>query len=203
MQGGFFNLVTVGTCDRCSGSGQIIADPCSTCHGSGLVDDERTVSVRIPSGVANGNTMRLRGQGNAGPHGGPAGDLLIDIHEEEHPLFTRQDDDIVYELPISFSQAALGADIEVPTLDGKVKLKVPDGTQSGKVLRLRSKGIPHMNGYGNGDMLVRLHVWTPVKLNSHERKVFEDLAKLEKGSASETPGGGRNFFDKMRDAFRD
>ncbi|HQE60835.1 MAG TPA: molecular chaperone DnaJ [Candidatus Latescibacteria bacterium] len=203
MQGGFFNLVTVATCDRCNGSGQVVTDPCPTCRGTGLTSDERTVSVRIPAGVANGNTMRLRGQGNAGPHGGPAGDLLIDIHEEEHPLFQRQDDDVVYELPISFSQAALGGDVEVPTLDGKVRMKVPPGTQSGKVLRLRGKGIPHMNGYGNGDMLVRLHVWTPVKLNSQERKLFEELARLEKSSESGTPAGGRSFFDKVRDAFRD
>ena len=118
-------------------------------------------------------------------------------------MFQRQDDDVVYELPISFSQAALGGDVEVPTLDGKVRMKIPPGTQSGKVLRLRGKGIPHMNGYGNGDMLVRLHVWTPVKLNSQERKLFEELARLEKSSESGTPAGGRSFFDKVRDAFRD
>jgi len=203
MAGGFFNLVTVTTCDRCNGTGEVITDPCPTCRGTGLIEDERTVSVRLPAGVANGTTVRLRGQGNAGSHTGPPGDLLIDIREQEHPLFERQDDDIIYELPISFSQAALGADVEVPTLDGKVRLKIPEGTQSGKVLRLRGKGIPHLNSYGSGDMLVRVHVWTPLKLNAQERRLFEELAKLEKGSPSHTPEGGRSFFSRMKDMFRD
>jgi molecular chaperone DnaJ len=201
--GGFFNLVTVATCDRCGGTGQIIGDPCGACAGTGLVDDARTVSVKVPAGVSSGTTIRLRGQGNHGPNGGPAGDLLIDIQEQEHPQFTRHEDDIHYDLPISFSQAALGTEVEVPTLDGKVRLKVPDGTQSGKVLRLRGKGIPHLNNYGRGDMLVRIHVWTPMKLNSEERQIFEKLANLEKKSSSAPPDGGTSFFDKMRDIFRD
>ena len=203
MTGGFFNLVTVTTCDRCSGTGEVISDPCETCGGSGMVADDRTVSVRVPAGVANGTTIRLRGQGHAGRRGGPPGDLLIDVLEQEHDMFTRRDDDIVYDLPISFSQAALGADIEVPTLDGKVRLKVPGGTQSGKVLRLRGKGIQHLNAYGTGDMLVRIHVWTPMNLNSDERKLFERLADLEKGQDGQTPEGGKGFFNKMRDVFRD
>jgi molecular chaperone DnaJ len=201
--GGFFNLVTVVACDRCGGSGQVIADMCGACAGTGLVDESKTVSVKIPAGVSNGTTIRLRGQGNAGPNGGPNGDLMIDVLEKEHELFSRQDDDVYYDLPISFSQAALGADIEVPTLEGKVRLKVPDGTQSGKVLRLRGKGIPHLNSYGRGDLLVRIHVWTPLKVNREERAVLEQLAELEKNSASGTPDGGKSFFDKMRGIFRD
>ena len=201
--GGFFNLVTVVPCNRCSGAGQVIADPCGACAGTGTVDDARTVSVKVPAGVSNGTTIRLRGQGNAGPNGGPPGDLLIDILEQEHDLFTRHDDDVHYELPISFSQAALGVDVEVPTLDGRVRLKVPDGTQSGKTLRLRGKGLPHLNNYGRGDMLVRIHVWTPMKLDGDERELFRKLAELEEHSASSTPEGGKSFFDRMRDIFRD
>lgn len=203
MAGGFFNLVTVTTCDRCGGTGQVVADPCTNCHGSGVVEDERTVSVKLPAGVANGTTVRLRGQGNAGPRSGPQGDLLIDILEQEHDVFTRQGDDIVYDLPISFSQAALGDEIEVPTLDGKVRLKIHEGTQSGKILRLRGKGVPRLNEYGSGDMLVRVHVWTPMKLNAEERTLFEELRRKERASASATPEGGKGFFDRMKGLFRD
>ena len=203
MTGGFFNLMTVTTCERCGGTGQVIADPCDTCHGSGLAEDARTVSVRIPAGVASGTTMRLRGQGNAGPNGGPQGDLLIDIHEQEHEHFTRQDDDLYYDLPVSFSQAALGADIEVPTLDGRVSLKIPAGTQAGKMLRLAGKGISHLNSYGRGDMIVRVHVWTPIKLNAEERELFSELKKLEECSPSCPPQGGKSFFDWMKNLFKD
>ncbi len=203
MTGGFFNLVTVTTCDRCGGSGQVISDPCGTCHGSGLVEDGREVTVRIPAGVAGGTTMRLRDQGNAGPNGGPNGDLLIDIRQREHESFAREDDDIHYALPISFSQAALGAKVEVPTLDGRVNLTIPEGTQSGKMFRLAGKGIPHLNSYGQGDMIVRVHVWTPVKLNSEERELFEHLSTLEESSPSGPPEGGSGFFNWMKDLFRD
>ena len=197
--GGFFNMVTVVTCERCGGSGQVITDPCETCGGRGTIEDSRTVSVKIPAGIESGTTMRVRGQGNAGPNGGPPGNLLIDINQEDHELFARHGNDIVYELPISFSQAALGARVEIPTLDGKVRLTVPEGTQSGKVFRLRGKGIPHLNSYGTGDMLVRIHVWTPLKLNGDERKLFEQLSMMEQGS--EPPEGGKGLFDRMRDLF--
>ncbi len=203
MAGGFFNLVTVTTCDRCAGVGRITTEPCLRCGGSGMLEDERTVSVKIPAGVANGTTMRLRGQGNAGPQGGPPGDLLIDIMEEEHTLFTRQGDDIIYDLPISFSQAVLGDEIDVPTLDGTVRLKIRDGTQSGKILRLRGKGVPHLNEYGAGDMLVRVHVWTPIKLDAEERRLFQELREMEHASSSGTPQGGKSFFHQIRDIFRD
>ena len=201
MTGGFFNLVTVTPCDRCNGSGEMIPNPCPACGGAGLVADDRTVNVRVPAGVSDGMTIRLRGQGNAGRRGGPPGDLLIDVHEEQHELFARRDDDIIYDLPISFSQAALGADVQVPTLDAKVRMKIPPGTQSGKILRLRGKGITHFNGYGQGDMLVRIHVWTPVNLNAEERHLFERLGDLEQGSPSAPPAGGRSFFERMRGLF--
>ena len=197
--GGFFNMITVATCERCGGAGQVVSDPCTTCNGRGTIEDARTVSVKIPAGIEAGTTMRVRGQGNAGPNGGPPGNLLIDIHQEEHKLFTRHGDDIVYELPISFSQAALGARIEIPTLDGKVRLTIPEGTQSGKVFRLRGKGIQRLNSYGTGDMLVRIHVWTPLKINSEERGLFERLSEMEQGSAP--PEGGKGLFERMRDLF--
>jgi molecular chaperone DnaJ len=198
--GGFFNMVTVATCERCGGSGQIISDPCTTCHGSGLTEEAQTVPVQIPAGVEHGTTIRVRGKGHHGPNGGPPGNLLIEVNVEDHEQFTRHGDDIIYELPIGFSQAALGAHVKVPTLDGDVRVTIPEGTQSGKVLRLRGKGVPHLNSYGNGDMLVRIHVWTPVKLNSEEREMFEQLAHLEEASTG-PPAGGKSFFEQMREIF--
>ena len=200
--GGFFNMVTVGTCERCGGTGKVVTDPCADCAGTGLKDEPRTVSVKIPAGIENGTTIRVRGQGNSGPNGGPPGNLLIDVHVQEHDLFERHGDDVVYELPISFSQAALGCKVQVPTLDGKVQLTIPEGTQSGKVLRLRGKGLPHLNNYGTGDMLARIHVWTPTKLNSSEKELFHQLAEMEKDSdACTPPDGGKGFLDHIRGLF--
>lgn len=192
----FGSVVNVTTCGTCRGDGTVIDRPCSTCQGEGRKQKTVTVNVDIPAGASTGNYMTLRGQGNVGPRGGPAGDVIVLIEEQAHPKFDRQDDDVLYELPISFSQAALGASIEVPTLTGKVKLNIPVGTQSGKVFRLRGKGVPHLNGYGTGDQLVKVHVWTPSPLGDHERKLFQELAKMDGGKA---PAHDKSFFERLKE----
>ncbi len=192
----FGQFVNVTTCPQCGGNGKTIKDVCPDCRGEGRVQKQVNVSVTIPAGVSEGNYIPLRGQGNAGLQGGPAGDCLVFIEEVEHDRFERHGNDIVYNLPISFSQAALGADIEVPTLSGRVSMKIPAGTQSGKVLRLRGKGIPEVNGYRTGDQLVRVVVWTPTKLGKREESLFRELSKLENGQA---PEGGKGFFDRVKE----
>jgi len=154
------------------------------------------VKVDIPAGAADGNYMTLQSQGHVGPRGGPSGDVLVIIQEEAHPHFERQDDDVLYEFPISFSQAALGDQVEIPTLTGKVRLSVPEGTQSGKVFRLRGKGMPHLNGHGQGDQLVKVTVWTPTKLTDKEKGLLEELAQLEGGKA---PKHDKGFFDRLKE----
>ena len=149
--------------------------------------------------VVKGIDIRERGAGNVGPRGGPAGDVIVFIEETEHNIFTRKDDDIICEVPISFSQAALGDEVEVSTLDGRVNLKIPPGTQSGKVFRLKGRGIPHLQGYGKGDELVRIIVWTPTKLSDEEKKLFKRLKEM---SGTKPPKGNKSFFDKMRDTLR-
>lgn len=194
----FGQFVNVATCPHCDGEGRVIDQPCPTCGGEGRVRETNTVSVRVPAGVSEGNYIPLRGEGSVGLRGGPAGDVVVLIEEKEHPYFERHGDGILYELLISFSQAALGTEMEVPTLTGKVKLHVPPGTQSGKIFRLRSKGIPHLNGYGSGDQLVRVVVWTPTKLSAEERRLFEELAKHEELSP---PKSEKGLFGRVKDAF--
>jgi len=184
----FGQFVNVVTCDRCRGEGRIIDEPCTSCRGEGRVHGTETVVVRIPAGVSTGNYIPLRGRGNAGPRGGPSGDLNVFIEEKPHQDFERHGDDILYELAISISQAALGAEVEVPTLTGKARMKVPPGTQSGKVLRLRGKGIPQLNGYSTGDELVRVHTWIPPKVSGKAKELLEELGKLE--DLSPPKGGG-------------
>ncbi|HID95932.1 MAG TPA: molecular chaperone DnaJ [Candidatus Latescibacteria bacterium] len=191
-------FVNVTTCDRCGGEGRVVEEPCPVCHGQGRVRGVSTISVKIPPGVGNGNYIPLRGQGNAGPRGGPPGDVMVFIEEEEHKDFERHGDDILYELPVSFSQAALGDEIEVPTLYGKVRMKLPAGIQSGKVLRLRGKGLPRLQAYGKGDQLVRIHVWTPTRLSDREKTLLKELAKLENTAP---PKGGRSFFKRVKETF--
>jgi molecular chaperone DnaJ len=154
------------------------------------------MAVNIPAGVADGNYIPLRGQGSVGRRGGPAGDCQVFIQELEHDQFERHGNDVVYDLPVSFSQAALGAQIEVPTLSGKAVMKVPAGTQSAQIFRLRGKGIQDVNGRGKGDQLVRIVVWTPTKLNKAEEKIFSELSELEN---AEPPEGGKGFFDRVKE----
>ena len=192
----FGQFVNVTACPQCAGQGKVIKEACGDCRGEGRVQKQVNVNVTIPAGVAEGNYIPLRGQGNAGPQGGPSGDCLVFMEELEHEHFERHGTDIVYNLPISFSQAALGADIEVPTLAGRASMKIPPGTQSGKILRLRGKGIPEVNGYRTGDQLVRVVVWTPTKLGKREEALFQELARLENG---QPPEGGKGFFDRVKE----
>lgn len=195
----FGRFVNVVSCPRCHGEGKVIEEPCSTCKGEGRVQGTETVVVHIPAGVTTGNYIPLRGQGNAGPRGGPAGDLNVFVEELPHEHFERHGDDILYDLPISISQAVLGADIEVPTLIGKARMKIPPGTQSGKLFRLRQKGIPQLNGFNTGDELVRVHTWIPSKVSGKAKDLFEELAEMEE--IAPPTGGGRTFFEKVKEAF--
>lgn len=194
----FGQFVNITTCQRCGGEGRIADQPCPVCGGQGRVRGTSTISVNIPAGVSDGNYIPLRGQGDAGPRGGPAGDVIVFIEEQEHEQFERHGDDILYELPVSFSQAALGAEVEVPTLSGRVLMKIPPSTQSGKVFRLRDKGIPRLQSYGRGDQLVRVHVWTPTKLNEREKALFQELARSKNTTP---PKGGRGFFKRVKETF--
>lgn len=194
----FGQSMVVTPCPTCSGEGSVVRDRCRDCDGEGLKRGTTQLTVRIPAGVSSGNYIPLRGQGDAGPRGGPPGDCLVFIEEKEHPHFTREGNDVHYHLPISFSQAALGDEVEVPTLTGKARLKVQPGTQSGRVLRLAKQGIPDVEGRGIGDQLVDVVVITPSHLSEPERRLFEELARLEQRQAAEE---GKSFFDKMREAF--
>lgn len=196
-QQGFFSIST--TCSQCRGEGTIISDPCPKCQGQGRLRKQESLSVRIPPGVDNGSRLKLRGEGEAGYGGGTPGDLYVIIHVKEHSLFVRQENHIVIEVPISFPQAALGCEIEVPTLEGKVNLKVPSGTQSGKVLRLKGKGIVDLHGYGRGDQLIRVVVETPRSLTTRQRELLEEFAKLD-GKAVNHPLS-KGFVDQIKKMF--
>jgi molecular chaperone DnaJ len=196
-QQGFFSIAT--TCGQCRGEGTIIADPCQKCQGQGRIRKPQSISVRIPPGVDNGSRLKLRGEGEAGLGGGPPGDLYVVIHVREHPLFVRQDNDVVIEVPVSFPQAALGTEIEVPTLEGKVKLRIPAGTQSGKVFRLKGKGIVDLHGYGHGDQLVKIVVETPRRLTPRQRELLEEFAKLSGEDINHPMAKG--FVDKLKEMF--
>jgi len=194
-------VVTHSTCSVCHGTGKIIATPCSTCKGEGRIYAEEVVNIKIPAGVTQGMQLSMRGKGNMPPHGGVPGDLLIAIEEKEDDALKREGKDIHYQLYISFIDAVFGAEKEVPTLSGDVKIKLEPGTQSGKILRLRGKGIKEVNGYGQGDQLVHIQIWTPDKLNKEEKEILEKL----KDSPNFIPQPGKqekNFFEKFKSLFR-
>lgn len=186
----------VSTCSMCRGSGEIIADPCKTCSGEGRVRGISEVTINIPAGVSSGNYMTVENMGNAAPTNGEPGDLIVVFEEKEHEQFTRHGDNILYELPISFAQAALGAEIDVPTLNGRAPLKIPAGTQSGKVLKIRNKGIPHLHQGGRGDQMVQVTVWVPTKLSAEDKKLLE---KLEQSEQFRPPEASKSFFDRLRE----
>ena len=196
-QQGFFSIST--TCGQCRGEGMIISDPCPKCQGQGRIRKHESLSVKIPAGVDNGSRLKLRSEGEAGYGGGPQGDLYVVIHVKEHAMFVRQDNDVIIEVPISFPQAAVGTEIEVPTLEGKVKLKIPSGTQSGKILRLKGKGIVDLHGYGRGDQLIKVNVETPRSLTARQRELLEEFAKLD-GKAVNHPLS-KGFVDKLKEMF--
>ncbi|MCS7116765.1 MAG: molecular chaperone DnaJ [Nitrososphaerota archaeon] len=174
---GFTRFVTITTCNVCKGKGQIIEHRCKVCRGAGVVEVRRRVQVKVPAGVDEGYTLRLRGEGDVSPNGGPPGDLYIVIHVKPHPLFKRSNDDIIYEARISFPHAALGTEIRVPTLDGSVILKIPPGTQSGTIFRLKGKGIPKLEGFGRGDELVKVIVETPTRLTERQKQLLREFIK--------------------------
>ena len=194
----FGQFVNISTCPRCRGVGEIIENPCSYCRGEGRIEGSSTISVNVPAGVTSGNYITVRGAGHAGPRGGQAGDAIVVIEETPHETFERHGDDVLYRLPISFPQAALGDSVIVPTLSGDVKLKIPAGTQSGKLFRLRGKGIPHLRGYGAGDQLVQAVVWVPSHLSSEDKALLEKFAKSTGGQA---PKADKSFLDKFRETF--
>ena len=193
-------MQTTATCPTCNGEGQIITNKCTHCQGEGVVREEEVISIRIPAGVGEGMQLNVSGKGNAGRRGGINGDLFVVIQEEEHPELVRDGNNLVYDLFVTFPEITLGTAKEIPTVDSKVKVKIEAGTQPEKILRLRGKGLPDVNGYGKGDLLVRVHVWIPKKLNSEEKKILEKLQSMP--SFSDGPDqSDKNLFDKMRDIF--
>ena len=194
----FGQFVSVSPCPACAGEGRVVADPCPICRGDGRTRIDRTVAVDVPPGVSSSNYITLRGQGHAGARGGPAGDLVVMLEVEDDERFQRHGDDLVYDLPLSFSQAALGVEVAVPTPYGEESIKVPAGTQSGTVLRLKARGLPHLGAGSKGDLHVRIGVWTPDRLTPEMQRLFQELS----GHEGEPPAGrvGRSFWDRMKDA---
>ena len=186
-------------CERCHGSGQIVKNPCKHCHGMGKIRVERDIDLNVPKGVNEGQRLKISGGGQAGERGGQPGDLYVYINIKPHNIFTRRDIDVHCEVPISFVQAALGAKIEAPTIDGKVDLTIPEGTQSGTVLRIRGKGIPVLRGEGRGDEFVRIKVLTPQNLSSRQKKLLREFE--DGGSDSTNNPEKKSFFDKLKDLF--
>jgi molecular chaperone DnaJ len=195
-QQGFFTISR--TCSHCHGEGRIISEICPKCRGEKRLQKERTLAIKIPAGVQNGSRLRLSGEGEPGGNGGPAGDLYVVITVKDHPVFTREGNDILCEVPIGFTQATLGASIEVPTLKGKTELKVPPGTQPGKVFRLKGLGAPDLRGYEHGDLVVKVRVTIPTKLTARQKELLQEYAKL---SAESVQSGDDGFFDKVKNLF--
>lgn len=209
----FGRFVNVSTCPQCRGQGKIITDPCPTCRGEGRDRGEETVDVEIPAGVSSGNYITITNKGNAGPRGGPSGDLLVVIQEKDHPYFVRHGNDIVYDYYASFPELALGGETEIPTITvekngknlpednldryKKVKISIPPGTQPGKVFRIREKGIPELHSYHKGDLLVQIKVWVPTKLSQQEKELLKELSQAENLIP---PKKGKNFFQKFKEA---
>ncbi|HLQ31388.1 MAG TPA: molecular chaperone DnaJ [Chloroflexota bacterium] len=196
----FGQFVNVVMCERCQGQGRVITTPCQECHGAGRVRVTKHVTLKVPGGVDTGSQIRLSGEGEAGPRGGPNGNLYVAITIKKHAFFERDGQDILYTLPINFAQAALGDEIEVPTVDGKVLLKIPLGTQSGKVFRLKDKGVPHPRGAGRGDQHVYVKVVTPTDLSTTERELLEQLRAISKKPAA-VYDKKDGFFEKVKEAF--
>ena len=194
-------MQTTTTCPTCDGAGQTIKDRCTKCKGDGRMFTEEVIELPIPAGVEEGMQLSMRGKGNAGKRGGPAGDLLINIEEKPHESLQRDGMNLIYDLYVNFADAALGTSVEVPTIEGRVKIKVPPGTQSGKIFRLKGKGLSNVNEYGQGDELIHVNIWTPKKLDDSERKILEELRS--KPNFDPSPGkDDRGFFGRMKDYFK-
>jgi molecular chaperone DnaJ len=196
---GFFSIQQ--TCPTCHGSGKMVSDPCATCRGAGRLKKHKTLSVKIPAGVDEGDRIRLSGEGEAGVNGGPPGDLYVVMHLKEHSVFQRDGDDLHCEMPISFSQAALGGEIEIPTLDGSAKIKVPAETQSGQVFRLRGKGIKGVRSSYPGDLLCEVVIETPVRLTERQKELLRELEEINKKDGDRHNPRAKSFMDKVREFF--
>jgi molecular chaperone DnaJ len=195
----FGKIVNRRVCHYCEGTGKLIKDKCKTCGGSGKVKKRRKIHVKIPAGIDDGQQLRVSGQGEPGVNGGPPGDLYVVFHVRDHEFFERDGDDIYCEVPITFSQAALGDELEVPTLHGRVKLKIPAGTQSGTKFRLRGKGVPNVRGYGTGDQHIFAKVMTPTKLTDKQKQLLREFSEISGQIPDEH---NESFFDKMKRAFK-
>ncbi len=193
-------MQTSSTCPTCQGEGKIITDKCHHCAGEGVIRDEEVISIKIPAGVGEGMQLNVSGRGNAGRRGGINGDLLVVITEEEHPDLIRDGNNLVYNLFLSFPEITLGTTAEIPTAEGKVKVKIEPGTQPEKILRLRGKGVPDVNGYGKGDLLVHVHVWIPKRLSNEEKRMLEKLQNCD-GFKAGPSASEKSFFRKMKDIF--
>ncbi|MGD8189012.1 molecular chaperone DnaJ [Brevibacillus ginsengisoli] len=197
----FGRMVNRRACQTCEGKGKVIKEKCSHCRGTGRVKIRRKIHLNIPAGVDDGAQLRVAGEGEAGVNGGPAGDLYVVLRVKSHDFFEREGNDIYCEVPINFAQAALGDEIEVPTLDGKVKLKVPAGTQTGTFFRIRGKGVPHLRGSGTGDQHIKVRVVTPTKLTDKQKELLREFGAGD-GTPLEIPHEDESFFGKMKRAFR-
>lgn len=194
-------MQTVATCPSCNGEGSTVTAKCGGCKGEGRVYGEETISIDIPAGVQENMQLSMSGKGNAGERGGAPGDLIIQIEEEQHPQLHRDGLNVAFDLYISIPDAAFGTQVEVPTIDGRAKIKIPAGTQSGKIFRLKGKGFPEVQGYGRGDQLIQVSVWTPQQLSSEEKAILEKLSQSD--NFKPNPGkGDKNFFDRVREAFQ-
>ncbi len=191
---GIFN--STGPCPKCSGKGKIIKNPCSKCNGAGRIRVSKKLSVHLPAGIDDGQSVQLRGQGGAGANGGPAGDVLVTVGIRPHPIFTRDGQDVLCEIPISFAQAALGDTLQVPTIDGKIEYQVPEGTQTGTTFRMRGKGIQHLNGHGRGDQYVRVNIEVPHNLSEKQKEL---LREFESQSTEDNQKERKKFWDKVKD----
>jgi len=201
MQQGFFSVQQ--TCPKCHGAGKVIADPCNSCHGAGRLKKQKTLSVKIPSGVDDGDRIRLSGEGEMGVNGGPPGDLYVQMQLKPHPVFEREGDDLHCEMPISFTVAALGGEIDIPTLDGHAKIKVPPETQSGKIFRLRGKGIKGVRSHSHGDLQCHMVVETPVKLTERQKELLREFEELAQEDSPRHNPRAKGWMDKVKDFFAD
>ena len=195
-QQGFFSIAR--TCPNCHGAGSVISDPCANCRGEGRVIQQKTIDAKIPAGVEDGTRIRFTGVGEAGVHGGPPGDLYLVLRVKQHAFFERQGNDLYCVVPVSFTQAAVGTEIQVPTLEGEQTLKIPEGTQSGTILKLRGKGVPVLNGHGKGNLFVEVRVQTPTKLTKRQRELLQELQGI---AQVENKPQRTSILDKMKDIF--
>lgn len=197
----FGQFINISTCPTCNGSGRIIAEKCNVCMGEGRIQGEETIQIKVPAGVENGNYIPLTGKGNAGKRGGEPGDLIIVIEEKQHELFERKNDDVYYNLLISFPEAVLGTKVEVPTLYGVETLKIEPGTQPGTKIKLPGKGIPHLNQFGKGDQIVLVNIYVPDSINSKEKALLKELLQSENIKPKNHVKKSKDFFSRVKDAF--